>query len=77
MQEWRKWQNKLLHCVLLWENIHPLDTERKLHHFLNNCVKFEQNHFRDYDKNLELAQLVQQKLDAYKVYFLFIVSVKF
>ena len=25
------------------------------------------NSFSDYDKNLELAQLVQQKLDAYKV----------
>ena len=26
-------------------------------------------HYSDYDKNLELAQLVQQKLDAYKVIY--------
>ena len=69
----KRWQSRSLPFAPPWENTPPSDTERKspsrvgipdgpryvlpsLEHFI----------FRDYERNGEFAQMLQQKLDAYK-----------
>ena len=71
MQIWKEQQNKLQHFALLQESIHQLDIAGNyLNLIFQNFVYFQlilSNFFAsDFDRNVELAQIIQQKLDAYK-----------
>ena len=64
----RRWLRKLSPYAQHSENIHPSDTERE---FLDNMIFLKSIFYlflnSGFGKNKELAEIVQQKLDIYKV----------
>lgn len=73
--KWNGLPSKLPHCALHWGNIHPFDIACKLNENWIKWISLKKKSYKksfrffvysDWDKNVELAQLIQQKLDAYK-----------
>jgi syntaxin-binding protein 1 len=68
--KWRGWQSSWPLCAQPLVNTHPSDTERKLHIIIIIYIILLviQSCFlgSDFQRNAEMAQMVQQKLDAYK-----------